>query len=263
MLKASFLYIFTVLYCFFIPKMIYGQVLSGDLGKYSYLIYSNNGQFRYSATGFFIRKNDRLFLIGAGHTFNGKNTITGEDDKDYPDSISIIACRECGADSGVIHIDISKIKKLAQSTTFTKEPEVYVYEVDSKLPFSIKSVDLFVKTFDDVDKNSIDTVIMYGYPNLAGTTIREIKQTVPTISFGNLLEKYSTLNYYAEINTFDKINYLMKPNEKSPMGGGFSGSPCFFKIRNEFYFGGICIGGSINKRLVINVRPEEVLKLIQ
>lgn len=236
---------------------------SDTLAKYSYLICSNTGQFKYSATGFFYRHKKRLFLIGAGHTFNGKNTITGEDDKDYPNSISVIICKRCGGDTGVIKIDISSIKDSAITTTFTKTPEVYVYEVTTKLKFHINSIERLVKNFDDADKKAIDSILMFGYPNLLGSSIEDFKQIYPTLSYGTLLEKYSISNYYSEINTYDTINYLMKPEEKSPMGGGFSGSPCFFKIKGKFYFGGICIGGSLNKRLVINVRPEHVLNLIK
>ena len=233
-----------------------------ELKKYSYLIYSNQGQYKYSATGFFIRKENRLFLIGAGHTFNGKNTITGVNDPDYPNSISVLICKECKGDSGIIHIDISQIKKMAQPTTFTVKPEIYIYEIKDKLPFEINSIETLTKPFNESEKNLIETVFMFGYPSLDGNSTEEYKQIIPTLSIGSLLENYNTLNYYAEINAYDKINYLMKPRDDSPMGGGFSGSPCFFSLNNKFYFGGICIGGSINKRLIINVRPDEVLKLI-
>lgn len=231
--------------------------------KYSYLIYANGDQFKYSATGFFIRKDNRLFLVGAGHTFNNKNTITGVDDNDYPDIISVIVCPKCKNDSGIIHIDISQIKKMAQPSTFTIKPEIYVYEIKDKLPFEVNSIEGFMKNFVNFDKNLIDSIFMYGYPSLIGNSINDYKQISPTLSFGNLLEKYTVFNYYPQINTYDKINYLMKPNDSSPMGGGFSGSPCFFKIDDKYYFGGICIGGSINKRLIINVRPEQIIKLIE
>jgi len=226
------------------------------------LIYSISGQFKYSATGFFIKKDKRLFLVGAGHTFNGKNSITGVNDNDYPDEISVIICKGCENDSGIIHIDISQIKEMAQPSTFTVKPEIYVYEIKEKLPFKVNSIENLIKNFEDTDKNLIENVFMYGYPSLTGNSFNDYKRINPTLSYGTLLEKYAVLNYYEEINTYDKINYLMKPKDISPMGGGFSGSPCFFEVNDKYYFGGVCIGGSINKRLIINVRPEQVLKLI-
>lgn len=247
-----------------------GEITSGksqtfstmdELKKYSYLIYAISGEFRYSATGFFIKKDNRLFLIGAGHTFHGKNTITRVDDNDYPNLISVVICRECKNDIGIIHIDISKIKEISQPSTFAVEPEIYVYEIKDKL--EVNSIEGFIKNFDDQDKNMIDAVFMYGYPSLTGTSIDDYRKIIPTFSYGNLLEKYTVFNYYQEINTYDKINYLMKPKANSPMGGGFSGAPCFFEINGKNYFGGVCIGGSINKRLIINVRPEQILKLIK
>lgn len=264
-MNTKFTYKCFLFICFFIVIVTIGKSETlykrDELKKYSYLIYAIGGQFKYSATGFFIKRDNRLFLVGAGHTFSGKNSITGVNDNDLPDTISVIICRECENDSGIIHIDISQIKKMPQPSTFAVKPDIYVYEIKDKLPFKVNSIEKFIKNFDNSDKNLIDSVFMYGYPSLTGNSIDDYKQISPTLSFGYLLEKYTVFNYYPEINTYDKINYLMKPNDSSPIGGGFSGSPCFFDVKGKYYFGGVCIGGSINKRLIINVRSEQIIKL--
>jgi hypothetical protein len=226
--------------------------LSYPLGIFS------NGHIASVGTGFFIRENNRLFLISCYHVFTNQNTMNKE--KDFPefDSMSIMYPTVSG-DIKPLTIYIKDICHSSKSHYFYEYPDIYVYEMTGKFPEDalIYSVEKYI--YQSFKGNKPADIFVNGYVrNSEGVESSILINLLPD---GSSYDKVS-INYLGE-NITIKNSYFLN-NQIQP---GISGSPVFYKYNSKngdsIVFAGVASSqfAKFNKTLV--VKPEEVVSFIE
>jgi hypothetical protein len=225
-----------------------------SLKKYCYLIYGIESDERWvEATGFFIRKLDKIYLIGALHSFTGW-LMDGTKEKDYPDILKVRVVNDIN-NPIFFDIDISSIKNKANKRIeFYKEADAYAYLMPDSFKYKINSINEFIRY--GINCDSIKQAIVCGYPIIEGQSKQEILIKQPNIRFENLDGNFCHWLYWKVFNVEDSINYKLHNNEGVP-AFGFSGSPVFISHQNKIYFGGLLSNGSTEQIFI--VKPKYVL----
>lgn len=236
------------------------QDLSDSLGKYSYLIQTNEKGRKSQATGFFARYQQRLFFITAAHCITGWDPFTFKAINNFPDTVSI---RLSNDTSKLIYLrlPISGIKKASKPFREYESPDVYVIEIKEPKKYRVFSVEqFFTKEMKcDVAKK----VFVTGYPHAEGYNDYLCDRQQPFTSSATLGQAYCVYSFRPEAKSYDKFNYFTHFKEGA-IGPGLSGAPAYLLTEDkQIVFGGIYIGGDLNAiRTGMVVRPEYVINKI-
>ena len=242
------------------------QISGADsLEKYSYeLIPLINGVIdgtkNGGATGFFIRQNNRLFLVSAYHVFTLNNTANKQ--KNSTEKYDTLAIRYKKIGEAIFSydtIDIREIKKKNPPVFYYEYPDIYAYEI--KLPSNaiINTINSFIDTAIS-SRIKEKYIVSYGYPS---------DSNKPT----GMYFKFLTPIYQDSIQISPdgkiflqlKNSYIVKP-ESVP---GMSGAPVFINYNKEInnvqinktIFGGV-ISTHANGNTVV-VKPTELYILLK
>jgi len=234
------------------------------LAKYSYLLKMfSNGKLRSNGTGFFIKKNKRLFLVSNYHIFTSQNTT---EKKPLPiefDSLVLVYKRYPDV-KDVYTIDLRKIRQESKSYFFFEYPDIYVYELTSLLhpQAIIYSIENMIKPIPEKNVSPID-VFAIGYGGKFALYQEEIFHfTLSTSIYDSVKLAYGPNH----LNAIVTNTYWASPKAE----GGMSGSPVFFKYSTPNGTASIeyiTFGGVISSDFKISnkeaiVKPDEVTKII-
>ncbi|HTB51503.1 MAG TPA: hypothetical protein VK718_01920 [Ferruginibacter sp.] len=236
------------------------QIFMDSTTKYSYPMLminkdvdNNSGQ----ATCFFLRKNNRIFLVGSYHAFTGQNTAEkGKITNIKFDSLEIMTGQQEPIEK--YYIDVRKIVKESKPCYFYEQPDIYVYEVTGKLPpgFTVYSIDKFIdpkfKASPPLDIFSI------GYGQSGDGMIAKINFSLSRMPYDTSVFEYGFAgNQVKMTNSYCLMNQSI---------GGMSGSPVFFKYetndKDSLVFGGVISTHIGNTNMTVIVKPSEVMKKI-
>ena len=238
----------SVLYC-------NSQKKYDSLKKYSYFIYGIVNDNRWSeATGFFIKKKNKLFLISALHVFSGRN-IDHTMEMGYP-NILYLRIKNHSVTPTYFPINISKIKDTVRDADFYINPDVFVYEIKLLKAIKIYSIEKFIKP---VPCDKAVNVITCGYPIDQKASKKETLVASPVLIHERVIGNYCKPIYWTDHKVNDNINYLISAN--NGIRDGSSGSPVYFIIQDKIYFAGLISVGT-NENAASVVRPQNVLSKI-
>lgn len=235
---------------FLCPSCIIAQSCYDSLTRYGYHIFGNRlvphtndsmiEMKMFGGSGFFIRKNSRLFLITSKHVLSG----CGENDKDpfQPDEMSIWVSND--NNPKVLRLDVKKIKDTSSCLPMPLSPDIIVIEVKDTIAANVYSVEKYISS----PYKKLHNSFIVGYPGIGGELAglglqyrapSKIKLEYNTYSIvgqytDSSMTKLDSINYYV---FSDKIDF--KENFK-----GYSGSPFFVqdKKTKEWRIAGILVG---------------------
>lgn len=243
-----------------------------SLQKYSYslfgLVYSTNTV--EIATAFFIKNNNRLYLVTASHVFTSWNPMQYIQETAYPDTFYLRLFRKDDNSPALVSINIIPFKNSFDKFYFYEKPDIIFYEIKDKQiedKCKIYTINNFI-TVEKISEIPIRT-INYGFsPDIPPHTNIDTFGTIQSsLAIGKVI---GDLNYKINWSEYpvisDSINFRIK-TISGKAGRGFSGSPVFFQYSNSqsLIFGGICIAGdssSSNLHELLNVRKECILNSI-
>jgi len=247
-----------------IEKVAQSQIANTNINtkiqSYSYQLISyfnddNNKLDSTIATGFFIRKNRRLFIVSNYHVFTGKFTILPKDSIKF-DSIKITYVNH-QLEVHHLTINVSRIVKNSRSFLYYEKPDIFCYDVTGKFPLDsiIRSVEVFDFDLPNHD-NQANKVFSNGY----GDSLNNDNTITMTFMVDeNCCNSYQHLPKLTVPEGVFKHSYFLKNQSVS----GMSGSPVFFiNDSNKTFFAGIISSHfpQINSTLI--VKPSVVYKTI-
>lgn len=226
-----------------------------SLAKFSYLIYDRFNSFKiYRGTCFFIKVNEKTFLITAAHVISGWDCVKYKYDDDSTDNYAVVLHSKVTGESSIFGIDLTQFKKRCQGWPFFLCADVCAIPVNIPAGYDVNAIPL------DQMRGKPDTTIIWGYPrtNPRVHTAADMIQTPPSVigaKFNCYISRMDTLGIKVDtINYYSTIKY---DKER----GGFSGSPVFFCNGNSALFGGIYFAD--NADTFYFVRPDQVMYAIQ
>ena len=238
-----------------------------SLQKYSYQIYfyfKTGVPQHIGATCFFIKKENKTFLITANHIFSlldifnyGKNSL-------HKDTLFVGLYTDDKQDLELFPIDIScflKTNKYNEDTLELKGDYVF-YEISIPKKYSIYSVEKFIDS-NYINLENPDSAIVYGYRTFGNDTgaleAPSIKSRCQV--FGNI--KNPIRFAYKNKNNFSSYYLFCKD---MIVGGGFSGAPVFWiynlndnPFKKKIIFGGLLWGGYLQKPYNFVIRPDLIV----
>jgi len=218
------------------------------------------------ATGFFIKKNDRIFLITAYHVLTQCDVYKGIM-KDSKIDHLILRYSDTLNNFQFVIIPIEDYKQLP-CEIFLRKPDVYYAELTGKInDANLNSLEnvLYGKK-KKKRKKTEQEVIFYGYPSsgqLQYTTGQTYSWGIaPSLYRGKLADSTHDEPIY-KINNIDSMYITTTP----PAYGGTSGAPvfsCFRKGKREWVdLEGVQSGNNIKYDCDYIVKIEELIKLLE
>jgi len=235
-----------------------------DFQKYTYFIFGwKNNAGKGCASGFFLKKNNKVYFITAGHVITQIDPITNLADPNAPDSMRI---RVFNNKNQVEFFTIIRSKMNLPK----KGKKPYAYPDVYKVPitrtdlanFQINYLnDLYDKY--DVRNGTPDKIYIYGFDCSRSTSVAS--ETVTSLfREGTMKGVIGNVPVYSNIwgakNQRDTLNYLANLNVEQ----GFSGAPVLFKFidrktqKVKYTFGGILSAKMPDNSFCFIVRPEYV-----
>jgi hypothetical protein len=235
-----------------------------SLQKYSYLIFGfydvnkigDSVDFKMTGgTGFFIRKNGKIYLISAKHVLTPCNPDSLEKVIHFPDSLRIRMIDSAGTYS-FIPIDIRKIKDTVTCDYHSDDPDVFCMEFKDTSGYIINSIENLIEPI--VPENDSCKIYLYGFPSLYTKVTQET-----ILPFKTQQSTFSSGYYYANSLDSRKVNFMMKGTDILPRKG-CSGSPVFLKFKNKsnYVFGGVLTRADTISALSIIVKSKFVIEKI-
>jgi hypothetical protein len=186
-----------------------------------------------NSTGFFIRRENRLFFVTASHALTGWNAMQLTNDTDYPDEASIILRRKADNQIEPLGINLKPFKTNHKEITVGTDADIGIIEFsdDVQKKYKINSIEGYLGegAFDNKLDLSVSGFINT-YP--PGTHLRNV---IKDDSKTGILKHFTG-------NATNEINY-----EAQTVSGvvtpGFSGAPVFAISPKGTKFNGVCIGG--------------------
>jgi hypothetical protein len=235
-----------------------------SLEKYSYLIiHILNKNIIGNSTGFFVRQNNKLFLVTTYHTFTCFDTFSKECYKEEWDSIAI---KLYTADNKVVFhpINIEPMKRTRQNEFFIDNPDIYIYEI-TPIPedTQINSIENLTTLYSKANGEPQAT-IFYGY-------FKENKDTINPNTYSSTRQigkmKFSTITNLGieEVNRIDTNIWAITPMAHH----GESGAPVFFQYNKVntldtlVTFGGMIFGIDQVKKFTYILKPEIIINRIK
>jgi len=248
-----------------LPFFISAQYDQGGLSMCSYLVFTMDAHSNNlnNGTGFFIRKENRLFFITAKHVITrheGEEVVLPK----FSDSLSIVVDRSNLNRFKFWYIDI-KQAKATKWIPFIQDDDVFVYEF--KKPYPTKDTIYSIESFIDSPaiKEKINPglrILVYGFRFYDLTEYKIGLSSPPSLSY--FLGTYSDSSlYFKDYDLFDK--YIYKTFViKGDIGPGYSGAPVFLKTssgtKGKFIFYGMHIGTDTLSRSALIVKPSVVFQ---
>ncbi len=204
------------------------------------------------ATGFFIRKEKKLYLVSANHVFTGNDPFrVNRVDSLAPDLMMFRYKMDNERDT-FINIYLDSIKKIYPPKSINDCPDAIAYEIDLPQSSQIKSIENFV--YKDVDINKYDSLFFWGFPAQSS----DMNQSLRYYIENPMPKKYRGICTIP----FDSLNFSGSPVENY----GSSGSPVFTKKvingKEQLVFIGIMSSGSIMHNRSNFVFYKALLKLL-
>lgn len=254
-MPARFLYI--ALIVLLNLSIAYGQerlVDTSKLPKYSYLIYgySSSGN-SVQATGFFVKKMNRTYLVTACHVINGWFFASYDKKGSYPDTLFVKISLKGILRDTAIAIDISKLK---YTTADPYSHDIYFIPVEIPSNCAINSLESLILNFRPISKIP-QTIFTYGFVDEQNLSSRQFEGLDPRKGMAHLPD----WNAYACSPLVYEIAYY-----GDDLGAGDSGAPVYFVTGNSgrdnsltgLQFGGLLFGGNRTKHRASVIRPELV-----
>lgn len=243
-----------------------------SLKKYSYLLTilqkSTTGSSQLIiaglGSGFFVRNNNKIFLISANHVFTGNDPMHNTKHDLYGDILGFDYIKKDGQ-RGSKYIYLDSIKKANPPFYFNESPDLIAFEITG-IPYNenIYSIEKFILPTNDKDYLE-DSICVWGYPFVPTEEFYALDAPVFNISKykGKIFKGELKDNPYRKI---DSLNNIITPKSIT----GISGSPVFLKkIKTEngtkketFQFYGIIIGSEQSNNVSFVVKKEELAKML-
>lgn len=226
---------------------------STDLRKYSYFISGDTilgiGKGHVQGTGFFIKRNDKIFFVCAKHTLSGCNDHNEKD----PGTPNLMDIHLANGDS--IKIDVKAIKDTAPCLPIVLDPDIFVVSIDSGKA-NDKTI-WFVNELEGRMSEKFSELVVWGYPN------NEDKiEVFESHKFSVFIDVPVVVEGKAYV---DKIHYCIGIEDRAVEGlVGFSGGPVFLKDPNseKFVFIGVMVGTHKSANGLYVVQPKYLSHLI-
>jgi hypothetical protein len=276
-------HICVLMYLVLCVLVVYSQSEYDSLKKYSYLIVqyktaidfranmSSLHDFKYDtvitglASGFFIRKKNKLFFVGSYHVFMGVDTYCK---KMIPESrraeiLGIEYFDKSDDTFKYYYIDIKELNINSQVISLNEYPDAYVFEIKDPLPkeMNIYSVEKMISKKRNT-KATFQYSIVYGYyyPYSGISFIKPITDYMrPTLYKGTIASNDECKDILPNI---DSLNIRLNTFNK----WGASGAPVFFKYKYKskewFEFAGVQAAGNESVDCSVAVRKQEIINLI-
>jgi hypothetical protein len=219
-----------------------GQDRNDSLSKYSYLLVGNAYGAIHYGTGFFIRTQRHLFLVSAQHIFSGRDAF-GHDILPLADTLSVRCSNQISDGQYCLKIALKPIREKIPADSFYKNPDVYLYQVNTDDLSQINSIEEFIGQVPDARP---DSVISFGYGggSIVGNYYsNNLATALPLKYTGNVAISVNSFSFFKDYNVIDTNLYAVIPK----LTGGMSGSPIFLIFGNNspnkmILFGGVAMG---------------------
>jgi hypothetical protein len=226
------------------------------LPNYIYLLkLFKGGKKEGKATGFFLREKGHLFLVSSYHVFTNQNTAYKIKESVIDDSIQLVYSKSLFL-KDTLNINIITISKESKSYFFYEYPDIYVYDVTSRIPLReyILSVESFI--YPSFKAQPSKDIVSYGYGDVLNDNIYELHFDTSAAPFDSIAFMYA-----------DSSNYVVMRNSyflKGDAYEGMSGAPVFFKYgpNDSIVFGGVISTTLPTVDQTVIVKPSELLKKI-
>ena len=256
---------------FFCATQSYGQICNegtDSLQKYSYLIFgfkfsgTKEGQYLkldpVQGTCFFIRSNERLFLVSAKHVFSPWRYKLANTRKlgSMPDTLLI---KVLDTSNRIITIPLN-IQGLNKDTTtglsLAQDPDAVVFEIKNKAHYKLNSIEGLIQ---DPQDYILSDVVLYGYPLTVDIRPLDPDKYLAQESFiieGNsITDFYSPVKFRNDGKILESFDYFTFQRDNNKIKGGPSGSPVFLRDYNSgrWLFGGVysSASGANNTAIVV------------
>ena len=255
MLKTSFnnrFYVRVLLLNVFVYSLNICYSQPDSLKKYTYLVYCKTStNHKLFGAGFFIKIPEGLFFLTANHL--AAQTPCNK--------LNVVLDKKIGSHYS---IDISKIPKQQHTSAFG-EKDLLIYKIVDKKFSKVNSVEKLLPDFKNLEVNKIKNIVYYGFPEVDNESDFDFIKTFPTLvmSEDTLIGSYNYIRYSNTLSKYDSINYLSGSINGTFSGEGDSGAPVFFKIQNQYFFGGMCKAGVGSLKIAYIMRPEKILEEIK
>ena len=200
------------------------------LRTYSYEIFGSkriaqNHFIPTGGTGFFFRKNSRLFFITAKHVFTGCPDDSTKV-KDFPDTLAVLIHGKENILEDTIQIDISKFYDSLPCNLLKYEPDFIVWEVKNNKPKVTSTIEGFILP----PFRKASDLVIFGFPGKEAIINEEFHPVNASLIHLDLNNKRITTNMkLTKENRIDSLNYWVYTDEPLYDLGGYSGSPVFIK----------------------------------
>jgi hypothetical protein len=224
-----------------------------SLKKYTYLIVKISSDSLYHsavASGFFIRKNNKLYFVSNYHVFANYDMING---KIVAANLDRMFIRISGQPYE-IKINLDSLTKRHLDYKFYNHPDVFSIEInDLSSTDLINTVENFINKAASPDSSS--ELVSWGFSNHSE---EHIDTLTPKKKIGKLAYPFNINPIIRRENKKirDSINYY--PNMKTEHGD--SGSPFFYKQNGKMIFAGVVSSGSQTMPQTIIVRPNKIFE---
>jgi hypothetical protein len=210
-----------------------------SLRKYSYAIVGsavNKDSIRgyYAGTCFFIKKNNRLFLVTAEHVLSSCHMVDNKND--YPKYMNITIENSKGEIIESLPINISTIKDTAHCPDPLNHPDIIALEV--KKNDKLYSVEKFLTS----SFKNWDNIEMFGFPNTC-LNVSNPNNIIITKASNVYIKRQNTTIYNTaptnDIGVYDSTYFFIvnKDLVVDSLMHGFSGAPIFIKESHSNKFG--------------------------
>ena len=235
-----------------------GIVDTAKLPKYSYLIYGYSPLgSSVQATGFFVNKRNRTYLVTASHVVNGWFFASFDEKGSYPDTLFVKVGLKNNQRDTTLAIDISTLKHI-KADPYSHD----IYFIPVSIPANCKTYRLDSLILNYVPISHVpQTILTYGF--IIGDqdlSSRQFKGPASKKAMAHLPD----WNAYACSPLTYEIAY-----SGDDLGPGDSGAPVYFISKNSgrkhdsttLKFGGLLFGGNRLKHRASVIRPELVKAL--
>lgn len=219
-----------------------------SLYKYSYFIYGDNSSTSIEkGTGFFIKKNHKIYLVTANHVLTGWNVFKKYKEVPYPDTMYVRLYNKITLQPDFIPIPIVDFKARNYGFYLFEKPDICFYELKIPDYDIVYSVEKLVEKYQD--KIEVDELIVYGFPIVDSRITKfDLIRLAPEKGIGKIHTDKNDSGMFKWDNTYlDTINYIGTASLNQRIGPGDSGAPVFLQSKNskhkEIIFGGLVSGG--------------------
>ena len=241
-----------------------------NLSKYSYLvvgfydikIVDDYQSFKATqGTCFFVRKNNKLFLISAKHLLTSWNPETSTKNMLYPDKLNL-RLFDTNDKVQFYVLDIKDINKAIEGAYTYNDPDVFIIEFEDDPKYKINSIEKFID--DEISITQESNIRLYGYPTtfdfFGEEQMKALPSLEPTLVEGKPLSKDSPYRDI-RIRQLENLNYAIQRTDTLPRAG-CSGAPVFVETKKGWGFGGIFINSSPEVPISLILRNEFILPKI-